>query len=75
MIYSGEGTHQTVVGLASDAVSEVSVDVAGHLLPATLKRNAFFWQAPASVTREDIDALVVRQRSGGATRVDLDFTH
>jgi hypothetical protein len=73
-IYSGEGVPQTVYGLASDAVGGVNVVVDGLPYEATLARNNFFWQAEAGVTRESIQALVVRQVDGGDVRVNLDFS-
>jgi hypothetical protein len=74
MIYSGETARQTVVGLAADEAVRVYVEAAGEAHQATLRRNAFFWQSPTrSMSRDDIDALLVEQRDGSVIRINLDF--
>jgi hypothetical protein len=73
-VYSGEGTPQTAAGLVSDRVSGISVRVGDRLEPATVARNAFFWQASTSdTTRGDIKGLVVRWHDGRTFEVNLDF--
>jgi hypothetical protein len=74
-IYYGEGVPQTVYGLASDDVAGVQVVVDGLPYEATLTRNNFFWQGGSDVSRESIQALVVRQVDGTDVRVSLDFNH
>lgn len=69
--YSGTDVPQTITGVAADAAADVKVLVKGVSQDATLRRNAFFWQADTSVTRDDIQALLVRQDDGTNVRVDL----
>jgi hypothetical protein len=71
-IYSGDTAPQTVTGLASNRVAAISVRVGDQLVPVTVARNTFFWQAPTSdVTRGDIKGLVVRWHDGRTFDVDL----
>ena len=69
--YSGEGMPQTIAGIASDSVNDVKVVVNGEAQTATLSRNSFFWQGAPAVTRDDIDALLVRQSDGEVVQVNL----
>jgi hypothetical protein len=73
-VYYGDTAPQSVAGLASNRVAAVSVRVGDQLVPVTLTRNTFFWQAPTSdVTRGDIKGLVVRWHDGRTFDVNLDF--
>jgi hypothetical protein len=73
-VYSGDAAPQTVTGLVSNRVAAISVRVGDQLVPVTVARNTFFWQAPTSdVTRGDIKGLVVRWHNGRTFDVNLDF--
>jgi hypothetical protein len=71
-VYYGDTAPQTVTGLVSNRVAEISVRVRDQLVPVTVVRNTFFWQAPTSdLTRGDIKGLVVRWHDGRTFDVDL----
>ena len=71
-VYSGDTAPQTVTGLASNRVAAISVRVGDQLVPVTLTRNTFFWQAPTSdLIRGDIKGLVVRWHDGRTFEHDL----
>jgi hypothetical protein len=70
--YYGDTAPQTVTGLASNRVAAISVRVGDRLVPVTVARNTFFWQAPTSdTTRGDIKGLVVRWHDGRTFDVNL----
>jgi hypothetical protein len=72
--YYGDTAPQTVTGLVSNRVAAINVRVGDQLVPVTVARNTFFWQAPSSdTTRGDIKGLVVRWRDGRTFDVNLDF--
>jgi hypothetical protein len=72
--YYGDTAPQTVTGLVSNRVAAISVRVGDQLVPVTVVRNTFFWQAPSSdTTRGDIKGLVVRWHDGRTFDVNLDF--
>ena len=71
-VYYGDTAPQSVAGLASNRVAAVSVRVGDQLVPVTVTRNTFFWQAPTSdVNRGDIKGLVVRWHNGRTFEVNL----
>ena len=71
-VYSGDTAPQTVTGLVSNRVAAISVRVGDQLVPVTVARNTFFWQAPSSdTTRGDIKGLVVRWHDGRTFEVNL----
>jgi hypothetical protein len=71
-VYYGDTAPQTVTGLASNRVAAISVRVGDQLVPVTVARNTFFWQAPTSdTTRSDIQGLVVRWHDGRTFDIDL----
>jgi hypothetical protein len=73
-VYYGDTAPQSVAGLASNRVAAISVRVGDQLVPVTVARNTFFWQAPTSdTTRGDIKGLVVRWHDGRTFDVNLDF--
>jgi hypothetical protein len=70
--YYGDTAPQTVTGLVSNRVAAISVRVGDQLVPVTVARNTFFWQAPTSdVTRGDIKGLVIRWHDGRTFDVNL----
>jgi hypothetical protein len=70
--YSGDSAPQTVTGLISNRVAEISVRVGDRLEPVAVAHNTFFWQASTSdVTRGDIKGLVVRWHNGRTFDVNL----
>jgi hypothetical protein len=70
--YYGDTAPQSVTGLVSNRVAAISVRVGDQLVPVTVARNTFFWQAPTSdTTRGDIKGLVVRWHDGRTFDVDL----
>lgn len=67
---SGEGV--AVWGIATDSVVGVNVVVHGATLPASLVRNAFYYQITnSSVAPEAVEALVVELNDGSTGRVNL----
>jgi hypothetical protein len=73
-VYYGDTAPQSVAGLASDRVAAVSVRVGDRLVPVTVARNTFFWQAPTSdTTRGHVEGLVVRWHDGRTFDVNLGF--
>jgi hypothetical protein len=72
--YYGDTAPQTVTGLVSNRVAAISVRIGDQIVPVTVARNTFFWQAPTSdTTRGDIKGLVVRWHDGRTFDVNLDF--
>lgn len=74
VMYEGVGTALTILGLASDAVTSISVLVEASAHEAVLRGNAFFWQSsdPAA-SSESLTALLVTQADGTVVRRSLDF--
>jgi hypothetical protein len=64
--YHGDGTPWTVVGLASDSVTQVRVVEGSNTYTAALQNNAFTWQSTQGTPGATVTSLIVTL-AGGST--------